>query len=256
MLLTLDAGNSRLSCGIFLEDKMIFSFGCETKEICEKQFCDFLSTKLNESGILQNQISAIGFCSVVPAINQIVKNACLKLFNKEPLLLTADVKTGLKINYENANKLGSDRIAAAIGAICLQSERKNLIVVDMGTATTVDAISKNSEFMGGAILPGIKLMVKALSGGTAQLPPIELFEPQNACGNSTQTCIRSGIFYGALGGIRELILRYTKETFHNEKPVVIATGGFSKLFETQNIFNLIEENLVLLGLKKIIDLNK
>ena len=99
-------------------------------------------------------------------------------------------------------------------------------------------------------------MMRALSAGTALLPQVEIEKPENACGNNTENCIQSGLFYGALGGIRELIMHYTNTIFKNEAPLIIATGGLSGLFKNEKIFNQINENLVLEGLNKAVQLNQ
>lgn len=252
MILALDVGNTRLSCGIFFKDQIISTFNyLNTKDLSEEKLIDFFEEEFKKNRIDKKQISKVVVCSVVPFLNQKIKKVCNDLLNKVPYFVSGENNSILKINYENTQKLGSDRIAAAVGAISL-GLKENLIVVDMGTATTVDAISKEKEFWGGAILPGIKLMLNALSKNTAQLPEIDINRPAKACCNSTLECINSGIYYCALGAIRELIMRYTNEKFNGKKPIVIATGGMSYLFEDEKIIDKIEKNLVLEGLNKII----
>ena len=188
-------------------------------------------------------------------MNSTIINACKKAFEKEVLFLQSKCKTGLKISYNNPEKLGTDRIAAAIGATALEPD-KNLIVVDMGTATTVDVIAKEKEFCGGAILPGMNLMMKSLVSGTAQLPEVQITQLEKLPGTSTTQCIQAGVYYGALGGIKELIEQFTREIFNGQKPFVIATGGLSYLFENEGLFDRIEKNLVLEGLNQIIKINR
>lgn len=259
MTLTLDVGNTRLSCGVFDEKKLLHTFSCETggglSEDKEDKLADFFLSELNRAGFQPSDISEIAACSVVPTLNFSIAKACQSAFGKEVFLLNSSCKTGLKINYQPLEKLGTDRIAAAAGAISLVQD-KNLIVVDMGTATTVDVITSEKEFCGGAILPGINLMLKSLGSGTAQLPEVQMTRPENLPGTSTEECIQSGVFYGALGGIKELILCFARKAFEGQKPYVIATGGFSYLFEDDGLFDRIEKNLVLEGLNQITKMNK
>lgn len=256
MILTLDIGNTQLSGGVFKDDKIILTFRCATTHgTSSDELGIFLRSVLRENEIDSNLISDIAVCSVVPSLNYAVTSACLKYFEIEPLMIRSGIKTGLRLRYSNPREIGADRIAAAIGASALKLNN-HIIVVDMGTATTVDVITKDSEYWGGAILPGINMMMHALSSGTAQLPSVEIVEPEKACGTSTVTAIQSGLYYGTLGSIRELISRFTNEVFKGEKPVIIATGGFSNLFRESGLFDRIESQLVLDGLRIALELNK
>lgn len=256
MILTLDIGNTQLTGGVFDNKKIILTFRSATAHgTSSDELGIFLRSVLRENGIDYKQINDIAICSVVPPLNYAVTGACVKYFGIEPLMIRSGIKTGLKLRYSNPREIGADRIAAAIGASALKLE-SHLIVVDMGTATTVDVITKNGEYCGGAILPGIKMMMSSLSSGTAQLPSVEIMEPEKACGSSTVTAIQSGLYFGAIGAIRELISHFTKEVFDGEKPVVIATGGFSNLFKEAGIFDRTESQLVLDGLLVALELNR
>ncbi|WP_296330066.1 type III pantothenate kinase [uncultured Treponema sp.] len=256
MILTLDIGNTQLSGGVFSEGKIALTFRCATtKGTSSDELGIFLRSVLRENGIASKEITDIAICSVVPSLNYAITSACVKYFGIEPLMIRSGIKTGLKLRYSNPREIGADRIAAAIGASFLKLG-SHIIVVDMGTATTVDVITRENEYFGGAILPGINMMMHALSSGTAQLPSVEIVEPEKACGSSTVTAIQSGLYWGTLGSIRELISRFTKEVFKGEKPVVIATGGFSNLFKDSGIFDRVESQLVLDGLRIALELNK
>ena len=130
-----------------------------------------------------------------------------------------------------------------------------MIVVDMGTATTVDVITKNNEYLGGAILPGAAMSVHALSEGTAQLPSVEVVQPKNVCGSSTIEAIQSGVFYGQAGAVRELVSKMEESVFGGERAFVIGTGGFSRSFESAGLFDLVLPDLVLQGLKVALGMN-
>jgi type III pantothenate kinase len=171
----------------------------------------------------------------------------LKYFNKNPFFLKPGVKTGLKIKYRNPLEVGADRIANAIAAIRLYPN-KNLIIVDFGTATTFCVINKNKEYLGGIILPGLKISMEALENQTAQLPIVEIKKVDYVIGKSTVESIQSGLFHGQIGIVRELKSKITKEAFSDEDPIVLGTGGFSRLFEYENLFHKIIPALVLQGL--------
>lgn len=255
MILALDIGNTQLSGGVYKDDNIVLTFRCATtKGTSSDELGIFLRSVLRENGIDASEITQIACCSVVPSLNYALTSACVKYFGKEPLMIRSGIKTGLKLRYANPREIGADRIAAAIGAVAHKSNT-NTIVVDMGTATTVDVITKQGEYLGGAILPGITMMMHALSSGTAQLPSVEIVKPEKACGSSTVTAIQSGLYYGTLGSIRELIARYTEEAFASEKPTVIATGGFAYLFENAGLFDEVKPQLVLDGLRIALTLN-
>ncbi len=255
MILALDIGNTQLSGGVYKDDAIVLTFRCATtKGTSSDELGIFLRSVLRENGIDSAAINKIACCSVVPSLNYALTSACVKYFGIEPLMIRSGIKTGLKLRYANPKEIGADRIAAAIGAVA-GHPNENMIVVDMGTATTVDVITKNSEYYGGAILPGITMMMHALSSGTAQLPTVEIVRPEKACGSSTVQAIQSGLFYGSLGSIRELISRYTEEAFGGEKPLVIATGGFAYLFENSGLFDAVKPQLVLDGLRIALTLN-
>lgn len=260
MILALDIGNTQISGGVYSEQKNILTFRLATsKGISSDELGIFLRSVLRENQIASKEINDIVCCSVVPSLNYALMSACVKYFGIEPLMIKSGIKTGLKIRYSNPREIGADRISGAIGACSLATLLKiksHIIVVDMGTATTVDVITKQNEYCGGAIMPGINMMMHALSSGTAQLPTVEIVEPEKVCGSSTVMALQSGVYYGALGAMRELITRFTTEVFNGEKPVVFATGGFAHLFEKANIFDRIEPQLVLDGLVIALKLNR
>lgn len=255
MILTLDIGNTQLAGGVFDEKKLILTFRCATAAgTSSDELGIFLRSVLRENELDYRQISDIACCSVVPAVNYAITSACVKYFGIEPLMIRSGIKTGLRLRYSNPKEIGADRIAGAIGAIGLNLPA-NIIIIDMGTATTVDVITKEKEYMGGAILPGVNMMMHSLSSGTAQLPMVEIVHPEKACGSTTIGAIQSGLYYSTLGGIRELIKRFTEECFGGEKPVVIATGGISHIFEDSGLFDRLEPQLVLDGLRIALELN-
>ncbi|MCI5605892.1 MAG: type III pantothenate kinase [Treponema sp.] len=255
MILSIDVGNSATSYGLFENEKLIFQFRQTTNiNSSSDEIGIFLRSVLWENGFDWKQISKIGCCSVVPSINYSLSSACSKYLEKEPLFIQAGIKTGLKLKYSNPREIGADLIAAAMGAVAVKPDT-NLIIVDMGTATTIELITKDKEFLSGCILPGLKISVDALSSKTANLTPVEILKPSHICGTSTAEAIQSGIYYGTAGSIKELCYLYKKNIFHNEETFIIGTGGFARIFSDYNIFDEIIPGLVLSGVKCAIDLN-
>jgi type III pantothenate kinase len=256
MILTFDIGNTQLSGGVFDNETLIFQFRRGTiPGTSSDELGIFLRLVLRENGIDSGQITEIACCSVVPSMNYATAGACVKYFGREPLMIRAGIKTGLKLKYGNPKEIGADRIAAAIGAVSLEPG-KNIIVVDMGTATTVDVISAGKEYFGGAILAGINMSMHALASGTAQLPVVEIVVPEKPCGNSTAGAIQSGLYYGTIGALKELIRVCTEDAFGGNRPLVIGTGGMSHLFEKAGLFDRVVPSLVLGGLRKALELNR
>lgn len=256
MILTVDVGNTSTTCGLFDGDKIVFQFRKTTsRNASSDEIGIFFRNALRENGFDWKEISKVGCCSVVPSINYSLSSACTKYLGQIPLFIQAGIKTGLKLKYSNPKEIGADLIAAAMGAVALYPQ-KNLVIVDLGTATTLELVSKDKEFLGGTILPGLKISVDALSSSTANLPSVEIAKPSHICGLNTVEAIQSGLFYGTAGSIKELCYLYQKNIFHEEKPFVVGTGGFSKLFSEYNLFDQIEPSLVLFGVKCAIEMNK
>ncbi len=259
MLLTVDVGNTTIQCGLFEGEKLALQFRRSTNpRLSSDELGLFFRDVLALNNFDYKAVERIACCSVVPAINHSLSNCFRKYFFKEALFIQAGIKTGLKIKYANPREIGADRIAGAIGAVHAAASSggaKNLIVVDMGTATTVDVITKNNEYLGGAIQPGAAMSVHALSEGTAQLPSVEVVQPKSVCGSSTIEAIQSGVFYGQAGAVRELVSKMEESVFGGERAFVIGTGGFSRSFESAGLFDLVLPDLVLQGLKVALDMN-
>lgn len=248
MILALDVGNTQLYGGVFDGDRMKVSFRRNSKQgSSSDEVGIFLRTVLRENGIDPKAIRQIALCSVVPDVVYSLRGACRKYFELEPFIIQAGVKTGLKIKYRNPAEVGADRIANAIAGTHLYPH-KNLIIVDLGTATTFDAVTADREYLGGAIIAGLRLCMESLETKTAKLPSVEIVAPQEALGRSTVESIQSGLFYGHVGQVRELCDRLTRECFGKQRPLVIGTGGFASLFEREKIFDVILPDLVLKGL--------
>jgi len=255
MILCLDVGNTQVFGGIFSAGDLIFQFR-RTSQLrsTSDELGVFFRSVLRENDVEPQDLSEIVICCVVPDLLYSLRACAQKYFGIEPLVLRPGVKTGLKIQYRDPKEVGADRIADAVGAIKLFPDR-NLIVADFGTATTVCAISKDKVFLGGNILPGVRLSMEALEMRTAQLPSVEIKPVRTALGTSTVESIQSGLYWSNVGMLREIVLRITEQEFSTEAPLVVGTGGFVHLFDRQNIFNHVVDDLILVGLLEINRLN-
>lgn len=248
MILCIDVGNSHIYGGVFDGDNIRLRFRQSSKASTSDELGIFLKMVLRENDCAPEAIKQIAICSVVPQIDYSLRSACIKYFGIDPFILQAGVKTGLQIKYRNPAEVGADRIANAIAAV-ERYPQKNLIVIDFGTATTFCAITAQKIYLGGVIMPGMRLSADALSMNTAKLPKVEIIKTEQALGRSTIESIQSGIYYSALGASKELIKRLKAEAFPGETVLVLATGGFASLFEKQNLYDVLLPDLVLEGVK-------
>lgn len=255
MILCLDVGNTQIHGGVFEKDRLICQFRKTSKDQSSSdEYGLFLRSILRENGVNPDMIKSIAFCSVVPSVVYSLRGACLKYFNLQPFVLQTGVKTGLKIKYKNPAEVGSDRIANSVAAI-QKYPTENIIIVDFGTATTVCVINKNKEYLGGAILPGIRISMEALESRTAKLPTVEIMKKDSAIGQTTVDSIQIGLFFGQMGMVREVVSRARVEAFGAEPCRVIGTGGFSSLFDKANIYDEVIPDLALRGLFLAVQMN-
>jgi type III pantothenate kinase len=255
MLLCLDVGNTHILGGVFDSDKLVMRFRYATHLIgTADQFGIFLVSILQTNGIAVDQIKATAVSSVVPGCDYTIKHTISHYFGMSCFMLRAGVKTGLNIKYKNPNEVGADIIAGAIGAVT-SFPNKNIIIVDMGTATTLCAVTKKRDCLGGAILPGLRLGMESLRSNTAKLMEVNIEEPATFIGRSTRESIQSGLFYGQFGALMELISGVKKEAFSDKAATVIGTGGFAQLYKDTKLFDVILPDLVLQGIAKAYELN-
>lgn len=256
MLLCLDIGNSNIFGGIFENDKLLLRFRHPTyNSITSDQLGTFLKNVLRENKFDHKNIKKIAFCSVVPSIDYSLKAACIKYFGTEPFVLNSSAKTDITIKTKNPVQSGIDIIAGAIAASSLYP-KENLLVTDFGTVTTIAAVTENKEYLGAAFIPGIKTAMHSLRTSAANLPAVEIITPTNALGRSTIESIQAGLFFGHLGAVKTIISRITLEVFPTKPPILLATGGFAYLFENNNLFDHLEPDLVLQGIKLALETNK
>lgn len=255
MILALDVGNSQIHGGVFEGETIRIQFRKNTKNANSSDEVGlFLLSVLRENGVDPGAIRQITICSVVPDVIHSIKGACTKYFAITPFFLQQGARTGLKIKYRNPVEVGTDRIANAIAATNLYAG-KNLIVADFGTATTYDAITADREYLGGLILPGLRISMEALESRTAKLPAVEIVAPSELVGRSTVESIQSGLFYGNLYAHQGIVARIKKDYFNGQETVILGTGGFSRLFEKEHCFDALIPELVLLGLRCALQMN-
>jgi len=230
MLLVLDIGNTQTSFGIFIEGQLKHHWRAETHASrTADEYASFLFPLLAHAGLNPNQFKGIALCSVVPPVAETFKSFCIKYLRQEPFVVSATEKLGFELLVESPHEVGADRLANTAYAI----EHLNLpaIVVDLGTATTFDVISHQKEYLGGIILPGVRMGAESLSSKTSLLPMIDVSFPKQVIGKNTITCIQSGVLFGYTDAIDGLLKRLQEEL---KTPCEIAlTGGLAGLFHSK-----------------------
>jgi type III pantothenate kinase len=255
VILAIDVGNSQILGGVFENRALTVRFRKTSRPpTSSDELGLFLRSVLRENGRDPATVEQIALCSVVPEIIYSLRSCCRKYFGLDPFILQAGVKTGLRIRYRNPLEVGPDRIANAIGATHLYPGA-NLIIVDFGTATTFDVVRAGRDYLGGIILPGLKIAMEALEKNTARLPTVEIVPPAELVGRSTVEGIQSGLYFGNRAVVRELTREIREQAFLAEPAVVIGTGGFSRLFERERLFDALLPDLVLVGLEHALSLN-
>ena len=255
MKFCLDVGNSHIYGGVYESGQVLLTFRKASKSgASSDEYGLFFRNVLRENGIDPNQVNEIALCSVVPEAVYAISAACHKYFDIRPFILKAGVKTGLKILYRNPLEVGADRIANAIAGVEM-FPGKNLIILDLGTATTLCAVGEDRSYRGGVILPGLKMSMQALESGTSKLGSVEIIRKEVCLGRTTVSSIQSGLYFGHLGALREIMHRIQLEEFDGKRPTVIATGGFATLFGGAGLFDQIVQDLVLRGLLGVLEMN-
>jgi type III pantothenate kinase len=256
MLLCLDVGNTQIFAGVFGRGSLKTTFR-RTSAIraSSDEYGTFFRAVLREGNIDPDGIQMAAVCSVVPDVVHSLRNCFRKYFRFEPFVLGPGAKTGLKIRYRNPLEVGADKIANAIGAVERYPGR-NLLIVDFGTATTLCAVTKDREYLGGVITPGMHTSMTALESNTARLPAVEIVRPPAVLGRSTVESIQSGLYHGTLATVQRLAALVTDECFPGDRPIVLGTGGLGRLFEDENLFDAFIPELPLLGLRRAVELSQ
>lgn len=253
MVLAIDIGNTNVVIGCFRQERILFVERVSTNQNATPlELAIWIKTILEIYEIRTAEIEGSIISSVVPSLNHAMRKAVDKIAHCPVITVGPGVKTGLQIAIDNPAQLGSDRVADAVAA--LHEYRPPIVIIDMGTATTLSVIDANRRHIGGVIAPGVGISLNALTEKTAQLPKISLEPPKKCIGSNTVSCMKSGILYGAAGCIDGLLDRITEEL--GETPTYVATGGLSESIIPHCRHKIQLDNMLLLkGLQLIYQKN-
>ena len=253
MLLAIDVGNTNIVLGLYQKKKLIIHWRIETdRERTEDEYAALMRGLFSINDLKFDVVKDIIVSCVVPPILPIIENLSKKYFNTSPLIVGPGIKTGIPILYDNPKEVGADRIVNAVAGY----ERYGgpLIIVDFGTATTFDAVSKGGEYLGGVITPGIGISMEALFEKAAKLPKIELIKPSTVIGRNTISSMQSGAIYGYAGLVDRIVEEMRKEL--DRDTYVVATGGLAELIIPESLtIKEVNPFLTLDGLQIIFEMN-
>ena len=254
MLLAIDIGNSNIVIGGLENDKIVFEARIATDHIkTSDQYGVEIKNMLNLFGVPVDAVDDCIISSVVPPVFNSVRTGIIKLTGLNPMVVGPGVKTGLNIQMDDPASVGSDRIVIAVAA--LLEYAPPLLLVDLGTATTIEVVDRGNTYLGGAIIPGVRVSAEALTSRTAQLPGIQLDRPKRLIGKNTVECMRSGIMYGAAAMLDGMIDRMEEEL--GKTTTVVATGGMAQFVAPLCRREMkVEKDLLLKGLNAIYKKNK
>ena len=254
MLLAIDIGNSNIVMGCIKDDEILFKARIATDRLrTSDQYGVEIKNMLEAYGVQISDIDDCIIASVVPPVFNSVRTGVMKIIGKQPMVVGPGLKTGLSIHVDVPSQVGSDRIVIAVAA--LAEYKAPLILMDMGTATTIEVVEPENKYLGGVILPGVKVSLEALTSRAAQLPAISLDKPKQVIGKNTVDCMRSGMMYGTAATIDGLIERIEEELGHSA--TLIATGGMAQFVTPLCKREIIlEKDLLLKGLNIIYKKNK
>ncbi|RCV55150.1 type III pantothenate kinase [Marinitenerispora sediminis] len=258
MLLALDVGNSHTVFGIFQGDELReqWRVATESRRTAD-EWAVVLQGLLSGSDLLGHRdIDGIAMCCTVPNVQHEMRVMFRRHFREVPaVIVEPGVKTGVPIRMDNPKEVGSDRIVNALAAVQLYGGP--CVVVDFGTATTFDAVSRRGEYVGGAIAPGIDISVEALSRRGAQLHMVEIFRPRSIIAKNTTEALRSGIVYGFAGQVDGIVDRMAQELTDNvDEVTVVATGGLAPtVIDECETVDVHEPSLTLVGLRMVFERN-
>lgn len=254
MILTVDVGNSNIVLGGIQDEEILFEARLRTDATkTSDEYCIDLKMILEVYHVSPADIEGSIIASVVPQVLNSMQTAIKKLTGKTSLVVGPGLKTGLNIAIENPSQAGADLVVGCVAA--LREHKAPLIIIDMGTATTMIVVDKNNAMIGGCIMPGVKISMDALTDRTALLPGLQLDQPKKAIGRNTIDCMRSGLMMGAACTIDGMIQRMEEELGY--RTTVIATGGIAKfIIPMCNREIIYDKDLLVKGLAAIYRDNK
>lgn len=253
MLLAIDIGNTNIVVGVFDGEKLkaTWRLGTDVHKL-EDEYAALLLELLSMKGLAFADIDDAIISSSVPPLVTVFEELCRRYFEATFMVVGPGIKTGVRISIENPREVGADRVVNAAAAHKLYGGP--LIVIDFGTATTLDAVSEEGDYLGGAIAPGIVISSEALFEHAAKLPRVELVRPPKAIGRNSVSAMQSGIVFGYVGLIEGIVARMQKELGGTAK--VIATGGLANIIASETgVVDAVDLDLTLVGLRLIYELN-
>ncbi len=253
MLLAIDIGNTDTTLGVFDGEELRATWHLATSiHRMSDEYAALLLNLMRQQGLDIPDIKAIALCSVVPPLISTFDELFQRYFHISPLVVGVGVKTGVRIRMDNPKEVGADRIVNAAAAHHLYGGP--VIVADLGTASTFDTVSKEGDYLGGAIAPGIFTAAEALFTRAALLHRVELARPKRAIGTNTIAAMQSGIIFGYVGLVEGIVARIQQEL--GEKAKVVATGGAAKLIAKETkVIDVVNPDLILIGLRLVYQMN-
>jgi type III pantothenate kinase len=254
MLLTIDIGNTNVTLGLYEGDKLgaHWRLATDHNRMPDEYGLQFLGLLQNAEKSLKD-ITGISLASVVPPLTGRVIQACREYLRQEPLVVDTGIKTGIKVRYEDPKAVGADRICDAVAVMKFYGGPA--CIIDFGTATTFNALTKDGEYLGGAITAGINLAAEALYTRAAKLPRIDLQTPPSVIGRNTVHAMQSGLLFGYVSMVEGMVTRFRSELGGGMK--VIATGGLSEAVARETkVIDILAPWLTLDGLRILWELNQ
>ena len=254
MLLVIDVGNTNVVVGVFEGENLraTWRIGTDVHRMAD-EYAVILMNLFPHRGLSMSSVDQAILASVVPPLTSTFEEVCKRYFDTVPLVVGTGIRTGVRILFDNPREVGADRIVNAAAAYRLYGGP--CVVIDFGTATTFDAVSKDGDYIGGAIAPGIGIASEALFQRAARLWRVELTRPAFAIGKNTVAGMQSGIIFGYVGLVEGLVARFKREMGGTAR--VIATGGLAEMIaEETQVIEVVDQDLTLIGLKMIYEMNE
>lgn len=254
MLLAIDIGNTDIAFGVFEDEELRATWHIATGiHRMADEYAALLLYLLQHQNIDKSDIEDVTLCSVVPPLVPTFEDVFQRYFHLSPLVVGAGVKTGVRIRMDNPREVGADRIVNAAAAHHLYGGP--VIIADLGTATTFDTVSREGDYIGGVIAPGMGTAAEAMVMRTAMLPRVELARPKKVIGTNTISAMQSGIIFGYVGLVEGIVARIQQEL--GEKALVVATGGYAEIIARETaVIEAVNPDITLIGLRLIYLMNK